>query len=142
VNATPHTVIGYSVIKLIGVNPLGCLLAFGSHLLADYIGEAKGIVTTKQRILFDVIPTVILFIFAYLFEGLSEVWLVLLGSLFGNLPDLIDKKMYLTILFPNKFKVTRYLHWQKVVFTPKPIITKRLGYVLVLIVIFIHIWKA
>jgi len=132
-NATPHTVIGYSVIKLIGGNPLGCLLAFGSHLLADYIGEAKGIVTTKQRIVFDVIPTIILFLSAYLFGGASEVWLVFLGSIFGNLPDLIDKKMYLTILFPTKFKVTNYLHWQKVVFTPKPSITRKLGYALVLI---------
>jgi len=132
-NATPHTVIGYSVIKLIGGNPLGCLLAFGSHLLADYIGEAKGIVTTKQRIVFDVIPTIILFLSAYLFGGASEVWLVFLGSIFGNLPDLIDKKMYLTILFPTKFKVTNYLHWQKVVFTPKPSITRKLGYALILI---------
>jgi len=140
-NATPHTVIGYSVIKLIGGNPLGCLLAFGSHLLADYIGEAKGIVTTKQRIIFDVIPTIILFISAYLFGGTSEVWLMFLGSVFGNLPDLIDKKLYLSILFPTKFKVTNYLHWQKVVFTPKPIITKRLGYALVLIVMFTYIWR-
>jgi len=132
-NATPHTVMGYSVIKLIGGNPLGCLLAFGSHLLADYIGEAKGIVTTKQRIIFDVIPTVILFLSAYLFGGASEVWLVFLGSLFGNLPDLIDKKMYLTILFPTKFKATNYLHWQKILFTPKPNVTKYLGYALVLI---------
>jgi len=139
-NATPHTVIGYSVIKLIGGNPLGCLLAFGSHLLADYIGEAKGIVTTKQRIVFDVIPTIILFVSAYLFGGANEVWLVLLGSIFGNMPDLIDKKLYLTILFPTKFKATNYLHKQKVVFTPKPIITRRLGYVLVLIVMFIYIW--
>jgi len=134
-NATPHSVIGYSVIKLIGSNPLGCLLAFGSHLLADYIGEAKGIVTTKQRIIFDIIPTIILFISAYLFGGASEVWMVLLGSIFGNLPDLIDKKMYLTILFPSKFKVTNYLHKQKVVFTPKPSITRKLGYALVLITI-------
>tara|TARA_R110002012_G_scaffold3625_1_gene17033 strand:+ start:1736 stop:1960 length:225 start_codon:yes stop_codon:yes gene_type:complete len=69
-NATPHTVIGYSVIKLIG----------------------------------------------------------------GNLPDLIDKKMYLTILLTN-FKVTNYLHKQKVVFNPKPKITRYLGYALVLITI-------
>jgi len=134
-NATPHTVIGYSVIKLIGGNPLGCLLAFGSHLLADYIGEAKGIVTTKQRIIFDVIPTIILFISAYLFGGANEVWLVILGSIFGNLPDLIDKKMYLSIMFPTKFKATIYLHWQKIVFTPKPNVTKYLGYALVLITI-------
>ena len=57
------------------------------------------------------------------------------------MPDLIDKKMYLTILFPSKFKVTNYLHKQKVVFTPKPSITRKLGYALVLITITNLIWK-
>ena len=60
-NATPHTVIGYSVIKLVGGDLVGCLSAFVSHLYADYIGEAKGIKTVKDRIIFDVLPTVILF---------------------------------------------------------------------------------
>ena len=132
-NATPHTVIGYSIIKLIGGNPLGCLLAFGSHLLADYIGEAKGIRTTRQMFIYDVVPSLILFVSAYLYGGTDELTLVLLGSFFGNLPDLIDKKMYLTIVFPDKFKNTNYLHWQKIVFTPKPKITRSLGYLFILI---------
>lgn len=130
-NATPHTVIGYSMIKLVGGNPLGCLLAFGSHLLADYIGESGGIKTTKQRIIFDVVPTIILFIASYFYGGLYEVWLVILGSIFGNLPDLIDKKLYLSMFYPTKFKMTEYLHWQKILYNPAPLIVRYQGFAMV-----------
>tara|TARA_R110000803_G_scaffold108500_1_gene176776 strand:+ start:262 stop:687 length:426 start_codon:yes stop_codon:yes gene_type:complete len=134
-NATPHTVIGYSIIKLAGGNPLGCLLAFGSHLLADFIGESGGIKNTKQRVIFDVIPTLILAISSYFYGGWSEVFKVFLGCFFGNLPDLIDKKFYLTILFPTKFKMTNYLHKQKVFYTPKPLVVKYQGFAMVLLVL-------
>ena len=139
-NATPHTVIGYSMIKLAGGNPLGCLLAFASHLLADYIGESGGIKTTKQRVIFDVVPTVILFIASYFYGGLYEVWLVILGSIFGNLPDLIDKKFYLTIKFPNKFKATMYLHWQKILYNPTPLVVRYQGFAMVLLVLITYIY--
>ena len=132
-NATPHTVIGYSMIKLIGVNPIGCLLAFGSHLVADYVNE-NGLRTTKQRIIFDVVPTIILFIASYFYGGWSEVWLVLLGSIFGNLPDLIDKKLYFSIIFPSKFKSTNYLHWQKPIINPTELQTKIIGYVAMILI--------
>lgn len=138
-NATPHAIIGYSVMKLVGGNPLGCLLAFVSHLLADYIGESNGIRNTKERIVFDFIPTLICFIFAFIFGGLNEVYLMFLGSLFGNLPDLIDKKLYLSIFFPKKIKSTQYFHWQKVIFTPKPEMTRYLGYYLVTIILLINL---
>jgi hypothetical protein len=104
-NATPHTTLGYTSLKLIGVNPLGCLVAIGTHFLADYIGE-RGLYTDKQRIIYDVLPTLIAFVFAYFFGGENEVWLLLLGSVLGNLPDLIDKKLYLSIFLPKKFIIT------------------------------------
>ena len=133
-NSTPHTVIGYATIKLIGGNPLGFLLAFGSHLLADYVGENNSKMSNnKQRFLFDVIPTILLGIFCYFYGGWSEVGLLFLGSFFGNLPDLIDKKMYLTIILPSKFKNTEYLHWQKIAIKLTPNFTKYMGYGLVLI---------
>lgn len=137
-NATPHTVIGYSMLKLAGGNPLGCLLAFVSHLVADYVNE-NGLKTIKQRIIFDVIPTIILFIASYFYGGWYEVWLVFLGSVFGNLPDLIDKKLYLTILFPSKFKSTEYLHWQKPIINPNELQTKIIGYVAMILIIIITI---
>ena len=140
-NATPHTVIGYSMIKLAGGNPFGWLLAFVSHLLADYIGESGGIKTPKQRIIFDIVPTIILFIASYFYGGLYEVWLVLLGCIFGNLPDLIDKKLYLAIIYPTKFKASLYLHWQKVLYNPKPIVVKYQGIAMVSFVLIIYLLK-
>ena len=137
-NATPHTVIGYSIIKLVGGNPLGCLLAIVSHFLADYIGESGGIKTTKQRVIFDIVPTIILAVSSYFYGGIAEVWLVILGSVLGNFPDIIDKKLYLTILFPTKFKMTEYLHWQKILYNPKPLIIKYQGFAMVLIVLIIY----
>jgi len=140
-NATPHTVIGYSMIKLAGGNPFGCLLAFVSHLLADYIGESGGIKTPKQRIIFDIVPIIILFIASYFYGGLYEVWLVLLGCIFGNLPDLIDKKLYFAIIYPTKFKASLYLHWQKVLYNPKPIVVKYQGFAMVSFVLIIYLLK-
>tara|TARA_R110000772_G_scaffold188838_2_gene299922 strand:- start:867 stop:1292 length:426 start_codon:yes stop_codon:yes gene_type:complete len=140
-NATPHTVIGYSMIKLAGGNPFGCLLAFISHLVADYIGESGGIKTPKQRVFFDIIPTIILFIASYFYGGLYEVWLVALGSIFGNMPDLIDKKLYLAIIYPTKFKATLYLHWQKAIYNPKPIFIRYQGFGMVIFVLITYIIK-
>ena len=137
-NATPHTVIGYSILKLVGGNPLGCLLASISHLLADYIGESGGIKNNKQRVIFDILPTIILFAASYFYGGTHEAWLVVLASIFGNLPDLIDKKLYLAILYPTKFKASHYLHWQKVLYNPKPIIVKYQGFAMVLLVLIFY----
>ena len=163
-NATPHTVIGYSMIKLAGGNPLGCLLAFTSHLVADYVNE-NGLKTTKQRILFDVLPTIILFIASYFYGGVDEAYKVFLGSVFGNLPDLIDKKGYFKYWYPgvqkslpklvfyleSKAKIkdfinwamipTKYLHFQKIIFNPKPIVVKWQGYAMVLIVLSMYYFK-
>jgi hypothetical protein len=127
-NATPHTALGYTSLKLIGVNPIGCVIAVITHFIFDYVGE-KGIVSTKDRVIYDFLPTVISFIVVYFTSGISEVGVLLLGSILGNLPDLIDKKLYLTIFFPSKFKMTNYLHWQKTIINPTEKQTKIIGYV-------------
>lgn len=163
-NATPHTVIGYSMIKLAGGNPLGCLLAFVSHLVVDIVNE-NGLRTPKQRIIFDVVPTIILFIASYFYGGYDEVYKVFLGSFFGNLPDLIDKKGYfkywypgvkkslpkLTIYLEGKVKIksiidwamiqTEYLHFQKIMFNPKEIVVKWQGFAMIIIIILIYLHK-
>ena len=59
---------------------------------------------------------------------------MVLGSVFGNLPDLIDKKLYLAIIYPTKFKATIYLHWQKVLYNPAPILVKYQGFAMVFLV--------
>ena len=147
-NATPHTALGYASLKLIGVNPIGCVVAVATHFLFDYVGE-KGIVSTKDRVIYDVLPTIIAFIVVYFTGGISEVAVLFLGSILGNLPDLIDKKLYLPILLEiikihyesiyNKIKdyksikgasvTTNYLHWQRTLINPTLNQTKIIGYV-------------
>jgi hypothetical protein len=139
-NATPHTTLGYTSLKLIGVNPIGCVVAVATHFIFDYVGE-KGIVSTKDRVIYDLLPTVIAGIFLYFYSGVDEAWLLVYGSLLGNLPDLIDKKLYLTIFFPSKFKSTNYLHWQKPIINPKELQTKIIGYVAMILIILINLVK-
>lgn len=134
-NATPHTLAGVISIASFPDNlPLGCLVATCSHFLLDYINESG--LTFIDRIIYDVIPSVLLILYA-IFTG--NLLLLLLGNIFGNLPDIIDKKGYLTIIFPDKFKNTEYLHWQKVLVNPKPIVTKAIGVISLVILIIILI---
>ena len=139
-NTTPHTLAGYTSLKLIGVNPIGCVVAVITHFVFDYVGE-KGIVSVKDRVIYDVLPTAIAFIVVYFTGGITDVGILLIGSILGNLPDLIDKKLYLTILFPNKFKNTEYLHWQKVKFHPTEKQTKLIGVLASMLIILISIVK-
>jgi hypothetical protein len=156
-NATPHTVIGYSMIKLADGNPLGCLLAFGSHLVLDYVDEKNGLKTAKERFIYDVLPTIILGIIMYLLFGKSEVYDLFLGSFFGNLPDFIAKKGYCKYWYPTLQKViprvtnylesfkkvqsfinwamkpSKFLHWQKQIINPTPKQTKFMGFAMVLV---------
>jgi hypothetical protein len=158
-NATPHTVIGYSMIKLVGVNPLGCLFAFVSHLVLDYVDEKNGLKTAKERFVYDILPTILLALILFLLFGKSEVYDLFLGSFFGNLPDFIAKKGYFKYWYPTLQKVipsltnyletfakvqsfinwamipTSFLHWQKQIINPTPTQTKWMGYALILVAI-------
>jgi hypothetical protein len=109
---------------------IGFPLGFVTHLLLDYINESG--LTKKEDLKFDIIPSVICYAIAF-FTGNFGIFFS--GSISGNLPDLIDKKLYLTIFFPNKFKSTRYLHRQKIILNPKPLVTKAIGIVSCIIVI-------
>jgi len=103
---------------------------------------AYGVVEQNQQMQTgQQLPTIILFIASYFYGGLYEVWLVLLGCIFGNLPDLIDKKLYLAIIYPTKFKATIYLHWQKVIYNPAPIVVKYQGIAMVSFVLIIYLLK-
>lgn len=137
-NATPHTVLGYAAVATLYVeNPLtlfiGFYVAFISHLILDYIGESNGIKTTNQRLYLDVLPTLVLASICGIVGGWTELGLFIVGSIGGNLPDLIDKKLYLSIIYPNKYKSTEYLHWQKPIINPPGWFTKSIGWILAFI---------
>ena len=134
-NATPHTLSGITSLIIFKDNlPLGCAVATCSHLLLDYINESG--LTFKERIYYDALPSLLLFVVSIL---TGNFMLFLLGNIFGNLPDLIDKKLYLSIFFPAWFKSTLYLHWQKLIINPTPKTTKIIGVISAILILIILI---
>ena len=132
-NALPHTLAGFTIIKTFESNlAIGIPLAIASHFLLDYVNESG--LTFKEKMYFDALPSLLIYIFALLS---GNFWLFLLGSVCGNLPDLIDKKLYLSIFLPNKFKMTNYLHWQKVLINPSANATKLIGVLSFIILLFL-----
>ena len=132
-NATPHTLAGIIAIKLASANIyVGCVLAVLTHFGLDYINEAG--FQKKDRTIFDMIPLIICFGVS-IYTG--NVMLFVQGWFFGNLPDIIDKKAYLSIFFPSKFKSTNYLHWQKPLINPKVNTTRLIGIVSMILIILI-----
>jgi len=129
--ATPHTLAGFAIVTAFQDNlAIGIPLAIASHFALDYINESG--LSQKERFQFDIIPSLVCYIVA-IFSG--QFWLFLLGSICGNLPDLIDKKLYLAMFFPKKYKATEWLHWQKILINPTPIQTKALGIISALIIL-------
>jgi len=131
--ATPHTLAGFTIIKTFESNlAIGIPLAIASHFVLDYINESG--LSRKEQMYYDALPSVLIYMLS-LFSG--NFWLFLLGSVCGNLPDLIDKKLYLSIFFPNKFKSTEYLHWQKTIINPTANQTKLIGVLSFIFLIFL-----
>ena len=129
--ATPHTAVGFAIVKTFEDNlAIGIPLAILSHFILDFINE-RGL-TKKDRLHFDIIPSLLCYLIA-LFSG--QFWLFLLGSICGNLFDLIDKKIYLSIFLPNKYKSTKYFHFQKPIIHPTPKTTKLIGLISSLFII-------
>ena len=132
-NATPHTLAGIIAINLASTNIyVGCALAVLSHLGLDYVNESG--FKQKDRTLYDMIPLIICFSFS-IYTG--NLMLFLQGWFFGNLPDIIDKKAYLSIFLPNKFKSTEFLHWQTPIINPKVYTTRLIGIVSMILIILI-----
>lgn len=65
----------------------GAIGAFLSHFLVDYIGE-YGYGSNKRTAAFEIPLLVVYAISALLFQ---EFWLLMLGMIMSNLPDIIDK---------------------------------------------------
>lgn len=123
-NATPHTLAGFTIVTTFQDNLfIGVPLAIASHFILDYINESG--LSKKERFQFDIIPSLACYLVA-IFSG--NFWLFLLGSVCGNLPDLIDKKLYLATFFPSKYKLTEYLHWQRPFINPTPTMTMNIGF--------------
>ena len=128
--ATPHTAVGFSIIVMFKDRlEIGIPLAIFSHFILDFIDE-KGL-TSKDRLYFDLTPGLICFVLAII---TGNFWLLLLGSICGNLFDLIDKKLYLAIFIPSKFKPTYYFHKHKQIIFPSAKMTKVIGWISTIII--------
>ena len=152
-NATPHTVAGYALVKSIFTGSIfsliiGCISAFISHIVLDLVNESDGIKTNKQRFWLELLPTIALGLFSiYLGIQTGSWWLFfvefglfILGSIFGNMPDIIDKFFYLAILYPKKYKFTYYFHFKiKPPINPPGIVTKAIGWVMVILFMIIYL---
>ena len=122
--ATPHTLAGFAIVTAFQDNlVIGIPLAIASHLALDYVNESG--LSRKESFLFDALPSLICYAIAII---TGNFWLFLLGSICGNLPDLIDKKLYLATFFPSKYKLTEYLHWQRPFINPTPTMTMNIGF--------------
>ena len=76
----------------------GGVLAFLSHDPTDRLGE-KGL--GKDSWKYE-LPTFVIAMLGGLFTG--HFWMFWIGFTAANLMDIWDKKMYLSIIFPSKFK--------------------------------------
>lgn len=80
-------------------------VAVASHCLMDKIGEPDDW-PRSAHLLFDGLFMPLFA--AILIAAPTDVALVaLIGWFFGNLPDIVDKKGYLSIFFPDRFPATR-----------------------------------
>lgn len=84
---------------------IGLPLAIASHYFLDFLFEKH--LSKEEVLIYDVVPS-------FIYIGLSIIsghfWLMMFSWWSGNLLDLIDKKLYLTVFFPDRFKPTHYFH--------------------------------
>lgn len=143
--STPHTLTGIAIVATVANPILGIGLAIGSHFILDFINESG--LSRKDQTHYDMnfsimgyLISILLFIIdsrdpGYLFLE-SRSYYFILGSICGNLLDLIDKKLYLAIFFPERYKPTYYFHLRKKpLLNPPPIITKVIGVVSFLLIL-------
>ncbi len=115
-HASVHGAIGvlvnqtvFSITKDIGVSyVVGNSINVPLHIVLDLIGE-NNYGGKKAMIMAEVFCFILSM---YCIYNDHNSLLLFSGWFFSNLPDIIDKKMYFSILFPDRFKYTYYFHWR------------------------------
>ena len=95
---------------------IGGSLAFTSHYVLDFIGEA-GYKSVQEMLLIEFS----VYIWALLimsFLGKKFFVFTVFAHFAANLMDYIDKKMYLALFLPKDFQITYYLHSKNQVLLP------------------------
>ena len=112
----PHAATGLSIMTTVYAltqnetlaYAVGMPLAIISHYFLDFLFESN--LSKKEVLIFEGVSSVIYVILA-IFSG--HFWFMICSLVAGNFLDWIDKKLYLTIFFPKKFKPTFYFHKHK-----------------------------
>ena len=113
--SNPHAAVGLAITTttLLITNDInmaygiGLPIAVASHYYMDFLKEGH---LGKDVFKYDIVPS-------WFYYGLAFIsgyfWLFFFSWIAGNLLDIIDKKGYLAIFFPKKFKASHYFHTQK-----------------------------
>jgi hypothetical protein len=95
---------------------IGGLLAFASHYVLDFIGEA-GYKSVQEMLLIEFG----VYVFALVLMGfLGRKFFVfaVFAHILANLMDYIDKKMYLALFLPKEYEITYFFHSRNQVLLP------------------------
>lgn len=123
-HANTHGVIGIAIVTatyLITKNDkktflIGGILAFASHYVLDFIGEAG--YKSVQQMLFIEFAVYLWGIVLMSFLGRKILLLTIFAHFMANLMDYIDKKMYLALFLPKEYSITYYFHSKEQVLLP------------------------
>lgn len=103
---------GYALTGNWGGAAVGFVAATISHDWLDRLFGEHGYGSLSKTLAWEGIPLLVFALSAWLSGPLW--WVFAIGWLGGNLFDLIDKKLGLSILFPSKFPATTYIPCHKV----------------------------
>lgn len=90
---------------------IGGIIAFASHYILDFIGES-GYRSMQELLSIETFVFMVPMVIMY-FAGIKFLKISFFGFFMANLMDVIDKKMYLAILFPKRYSFTYYFHSKK-----------------------------
>jgi hypothetical protein len=95
---------------------VGGVLAFASHYVLDFIGEAG--YKSVQQMLFIEFAVYLWGIVLMSLLGRKILILTVFAHFMANLMDYIDKKMYLALFLPKDYEITYYFHTRDQVLLP------------------------
>lgn len=95
---------------------IGGILAFTSHYILDFIGEAP--YKSMQEMLLIEVAVYVWSIALMFLLGIKYLKFAVFGFFMANLMDYIDKKMYLSIFLPKEYPLTYYFHSKNQVLIP------------------------
>lgn len=95
---------------------IGGVLAFASHYILDFIGEA-GYKSVQEMLIIE-FAVYFWALVLMRFLGKKVFFFTVFAHFMANLMDYIDKKMYLALFFPKEYEITYIFHSKNQVLLP------------------------